>query len=190
MLMIENIICKIHRTNSKILIVVQIPFHLLVLPDCRFLSSNYILLISTKNPFSSTSKCFKAEKASYLYRRKKIQSSRNFKILFKKLSRYFIQKAYSKSPSLTNEETVGVIVVIRRRTDFLLGSESVCAVLVAQKFFGRQAPPNRRCLLSFIIQKYGNYKLPLTCFNRHNTSSLFATKPPNKNFAEVLFNLS
>ena len=144
MLMIENIICKIHRTNSKVLIVVQIPFHLLVLPDCRFLSSNYILLISTKNPFSSTSKCFKAEKASYLYRRKKIQSSRNFKILFKKLSRYFIQKAYSGSPSLTNEQTVGVIVVIRRRADFLLSSQTVRAVLVAQKFFGRQAPPNRR----------------------------------------------
>ena len=35
--MIENIICKIHRTNSKILIEVQTPFHLLVLSDCRLL---------------------------------------------------------------------------------------------------------------------------------------------------------
>ena len=134
MLMIENIICKIHRTNSKILIIVQIPFHMLVLPDCRFLSSNYILLISTKNPFSSTSKCFKAEKASYLYRRKKIQSSRNFKILFKKLSRYFIQKAYSGSPSLTNEQTVGVIVVIRRRAHFLLRSQTVRTILVGRRY--------------------------------------------------------
>ena len=134
MLMIENIICKIHRTNSKILIVVQIPFHLLVLPDCRFLSSNYILLISTKNPFSSTSKCFKAEKASYLYRRKKIQSSRNFKILFKKLSRYFIQKAYSESPSLTNEQTVGVVIIVNRTANRLLSSQSVCAILVGRHY--------------------------------------------------------
>ena len=134
MVMIENIICKIHRTNSKILIVVQIPFHLRVLPDCRFLSSNYILLISTKNPFSSTSKCFKAEKASYLYRRKKIQSSRNFKILLKKLSRYFIQKAYSGSPSLTNQKPV--------RT-----------VLPTRKFFKEQAPLRKAVLagkLNFI----------------------------------------
>ena len=35
---------------------------------------------------------------------------------------------------MTNEQTVGIIVIIRRRADFLLGSESVRAVLVGRRY--------------------------------------------------------
>ena len=38
------------------------------------------------------------------------------------------------SPSLTNQTTVGIIVVIRRRADFLLSSEPVRAVLVGRRY--------------------------------------------------------
>ena len=50
------------------------------------------------------------------------------------------------SQSLTNEQTIGVIVVIRRRTDFLLSSQPVRAVLPTPKFFGWQAPPRKAML--------------------------------------------
>ena len=53
------------------------------------------------------------------------------------------------SPSLANEQTVGVIVVIYCATNRFLRSQTVCTVLETQKFFGWQAPPNRRCLLYF-----------------------------------------
>ena len=49
-------------------------------------------------------------------------------------SAFVIQEVHIiASPSLTNEQTIGVIVVIRCGADFLLGSESVRAVLVGRR---------------------------------------------------------
>ena len=50
------------------------------------------------------------------------------------------------SPSLTNEQTVNIVIIIYRTANSFLCSQSVRTVLETQKFFGWQASPKRRCL--------------------------------------------
>jgi hypothetical protein len=50
---------------------------------------------------------------------------------------------------LTDKQTICIIVIVNRTANRFLRSQPVRAVLETQKFFGWQAPPNRRCLLYF-----------------------------------------